>query len=85
MGMSPTLSRLISLALEALPRYEAGATAGPLGLLDARGWLVGARGFAPPPPTFRSRCAWPSLPSLASGYGAHDETDVPPSPACHRA
>jgi DNA-binding NarL/FixJ family response regulator len=40
--------------------------------------MVGARGIAPPPTTFRSRCASPSLQSLATWCAAHDATVVPP-------
>ena len=46
--------------------------------------LVRARGIAPRPPTFRSRCGWPSPPSPSTGCGAHDTTASPPRGACHR-
>ena len=36
--------------------------------------MVGARGIAPRPPTFRSRCASPSHRSPSTGCGAHDAT-----------
>jgi hypothetical protein len=47
--------------------------------------MVGARGIAPRPPTFRSRCASPSRRSRASGSGAHDATVPLLRRARHRA
>jgi hypothetical protein len=46
--------------------------------------LVGARGIAPRPPTFRSQCGSPSRPSRSTGCGAHDAPAVPPRRTCHR-
>ncbi len=41
--------------------------------------MVGARGIAPPPTTFRSPCASPSRLSRSSWSGAHDASAVPPA------
>lgn len=46
--------------------------------------LVGARGIAPPPTTFRSRCASPSRRSRSTGCGPHDAT-ASPRWRCHRS
>ncbi len=46
--------------------------------------VVGARGIAPPPTTFRSRCASPSRRCPSTWSAAHDATAVPPRRARHR-
>ena len=54
-----------------------------LHLTDDEMVLVGARGIAPPPTTFRSRCASPSRQSHGTGSRVHDQTAVPPRRARH--
>ena len=48
------------------------------------GELVGARGIAPPPTTFRSRCGSPSRRSRTTGSGAHDAPARPRLRTRHR-
>ena len=50
---------------------------GELHLTDDEMVLVGARGIAPPPTTFRSPCGSPRLQSPPTGSRAHDAASVP--------
>ena len=50
----------------------------------SRNNVVGARGIAPRPATFRSRCGSPRRQYRSTGCGAHDAPAVPPLRARHR-